>query len=59
MRRLGTIRVFTNKRMTLPDEFVKELDVEDGDYIDFFEDDDGKLCFSLVKGPQSGKKVNK
>lgn len=59
MRRMGTVKVQTNKRVTLPDDVIKSLEIEDGDYLDFYQSDDGKVVVEMVKGVSSEKRKEK
>lgn len=56
---MGSVKVQTNKRVTLPDDVVKSLEIEDGDYLDFNQSDDGQVVVEMVKGVASGKRKGK
>ena len=59
MRRLGTIKIFTNKRITIPEDLLKVLKVEEGDFLDFYESDDGTVIVRMEKGVPVEKKRSK
>lgn len=38
MRMLGSVRISTNKRVTVPDELLDALKIKVGDFVLFYED---------------------
>jgi len=49
MRMLGSVRLASNRRITLPDELVETLKIGEGDFILFFEDK-GTVIVKMEKG---------
>jgi bifunctional DNA-binding transcriptional regulator/antitoxin component of YhaV-PrlF toxin-antitoxin module len=50
MRLLGTVEVMTNKRVTIPNKLLDVLKAKEGDFLLFYEDDDGKIIVKMEKG---------
>jgi bifunctional DNA-binding transcriptional regulator/antitoxin component of YhaV-PrlF toxin-antitoxin module len=50
MRLLGTIEVMTNKRITIPSKLLDTMKAKEGDFLLFYEDDDGKVVVKMEKG---------
>lgn len=56
MRRLGTSKLSTNLRLTIPDNFAKVAQAEVGDYFDFYQADDGTFILRIEKAGLAPKK---
>jgi AbrB family looped-hinge helix DNA binding protein len=50
MIRLGTVRVGTNFRFTMPSDLVDALNLKEGDYLDFYTDDKGNISVRIEQG---------
>jgi AbrB family looped-hinge helix DNA binding protein len=49
-RLLGTVEVMTNKRITIPSKLLDTLKAKEGDFLLFYEDDNGKVIVKMEKG---------
>lgn len=50
MRLLGTVEVMTNKRITIPNKLMEALNAKEGDFLLFYEEDNGKVTIKREKG---------